>query len=588
MALVAAVLAALAAASMAMIMMTMAASANRSAESRRHETRAAFLAEGAVESARVMIREALTNLDDPPESGTVMLGTSSVDYTITQVGPLDVTTDESGLQSFVRTYQIDATAVEGQHRKTAHRLIEAQQVPIFQFALFYENDMELWPGPEMTIAGRIFCNADIYLGCNRSLTVNTNYMHAAGRLYNRRKHNSDVNDRPVNIRRWVADPWDGSEPVEYWPLLHQGDFDALGISTTSGFDSDFAGHDANGNGSFFDAGDWLPFSLEAMERWSEPDFYSDGTGTTLMTGEMGTTSHTIPPVLSIAMFDEDPDNGNYEWNAASDRYIEVPAGTGTHAQGPYHRDADLSIITHTDGSWEAFDGDGFDVSGDLAAAGAISQVETYDARQAEGSGDSIDVTVIDLAAITAAGYFPSNGLLYTAGYGVGTGTDVAGFQITNGAELAGPLTVVSESSLFVHGDFNVVSKQPASVIADAVNLLSNAWDNSKTPGVIPLAAETTYNMAIVTGNIPSREGVYNGGVENLPRFHENWKDLNCNLNGSIACTWFSKYATSDHSGVSDLRNPPRRNWDYDPDFNDFSNLPPFTPTTTTIRDVVRW
>ena len=36
----------------------------------------------------------------------------------------------------------------------------------------------------------------------------------------------------------------------------------------------------------------------------------------------------------------------------------------------------------------------------------------YDARQAQGSGESIDITVLDLELLTATGHFPANGLLY--------------------------------------------------------------------------------------------------------------------------------------------------------------------------------
>ena len=37
-----------------------------------------------------------------------------------------------------------------------------------------------------------------------------------------------------------------------------------------------------------------------------------------------------------------------------------------------------------------------------------------------------------------------------------------------------------------------------------------------------MAATTTYNLAMITGNYVSSGAAYNGGLENYPRFHENW------------------------------------------------------------------
>ena len=76
-------------------------------------------------------------------------------------------------------------------------------------------------------------------------------------------------------------------------------------------------------------------------------------------------------------------------------------------------------------------------------------------------------------------------------------------------------------------------------MADAVNLLSNAWTGNKQPGTLPEATETTFNTAVVTGIHESSVGSYNGGFENLPRFHENWSGIECHINGAFVNTWTS-------------------------------------------------
>jgi hypothetical protein len=35
-----------------------------------------------------------------------------------------------------------------------------------------------------------------------------------------------------------------------------------------------------------------------------------------------------------------------------------------------------------------------------------------------------------------------------------------------------------------------------------------------------------------------------------------------------------------------MHNPPARNWDYDPQFNDVAMLPPLTPTFVAVRQIV--
>jgi len=144
------------------------------------------------------------------------------------------------------------------------------------------------------------------------------------------------------------------------------------------------------------------------------------------------------------------------------------------------------------------------------------------------------------------------------------------------------------------GDYNMEpgTKKGASVISDAINLLSNAWDDSKTQGNLPRADHTTYNLAIVTGNQETEDyddnGTmeYNGGLENLPRFHEKWSGKTCTINGAFVNLWTSKYANGLWMINGDRYKPPHRNWNYDPDI--LTNMPPFPPMSVTTPIVVPW
>ena len=95
-------------------------------------------------------------------------------------------------------------------------------------------------------------------------------------------------------------------------------------------------------------------------------------------------------------------------------------------------------------------------------------------------------------------------------------------------------------------------------------------------------------MAVITGNTETVGARYNGGFENLPRFHENWSGINCNITGSFVNTWTSQYATAPWVYGGDRYTAPRRNWTYDTSFNLVANLPPFTPMAVTAEDIVSW
>ena len=96
-------------------------------------------------------------------------------------------------------------------------------------------------------------------------------------------------------------------------------------------------------------------------------------------------------------------------------------------------------------------------------------------------------------------------------------------------------------------------------------------------------------MAFVTGvSYDTTPGTYNGGFENLPRFHENWSGVNCYIRGSFVVLWESQYAKGKWVYGSDNYRAPRRKWSYDTDLNEVGNIPAFSPTVVGTRRVVWW
>ncbi len=177
-----------------------------------------------------------------------------------------------------------------------------------------------------------------------------------------------------------------------------------------------------------------------------------------------------------------------------------------------------------------------------------------------------------------------------------------GFAVTQGSTLPAPLSVVSDQTIYVQGDYNTINKQPAAVMADTINVLSNnCWDNTlgikgpttnecgRNGRIQGNATTTTIQAAFLDKTDRSNPAIdrFSGGLQNLMRFHENWGGINFNYTGSLVsvgipqevsgklmCCGFAHYV------------PPIRNWAYDPSFNQFNQLPPLTPRVIYLQQQV--
>jgi len=165
----------------------------------------------------------------------------------------------------------------------------------------------------------------------------------------------------------------------------------------------------------------------------------------------------------------------------------------------------------------------------------------------------------------------------------------SGVRLKNGQTLPPHgLTVASPNPLYVQGHYNAPSAhlgttntsltKPAALIGDAINILSTAWNdsNSTSPLSSRTAANTTVNAALLGGIVPSTGTHYSGGVENFPRFLENWSSRTLAYNGSMVVMFHSSVATAPWGG-GDVYSPPIRQWTFDLNFMDATKLPPGTP-----------
>jgi hypothetical protein len=172
------------------------------------------------------------------------------------------------------------------------------------------------------------------------------------------------------------------------------------------------------------------------------------------------------------------------------------------------------------------------------------------------------------------------------------------------------LTIASENPLYVQGDFNAAANGnfggahvAAAVLADAVTLLSNNWNDVNSfscpyglggTGVCNYraASTTTYRLAVAAGkgiSFPQPVGYTtyqdfgtDGGVHNFLRMMENWGGQTLFYRGSIVSFYYNRQATGVYKCCTTVYSPPSRGYNFDSDFLTPSLLPPRTPM---FRDV---
>ena len=95
-----------------------------------------------------------------------------------------------------------------------------------------------------------------------------------------------------------------------------------------------------------------------------------------------------------------------------------------------------------------------------------------------------------------------------------------------------------------------------------------------TPGVTPPGCNFT--------GAGSQSYFYGGGLENFPRFLENWGGVTAFYRGSLVSIAYAQKATNFCGWAGAYYGAPTRNWAFDTRFQDPANLPPGTPVVGSV------
>jgi hypothetical protein len=598
----------------------------------------------------------------------------------------------AGLNAQEYRYDVTSIACDRTNQPTASLAMrfKSRLVPLFQFAAFYDKDLEILPGPNMTLSGPVHTNGDLYLNSDNTITIN-GQVSTVGSLFRGRKNanscggtvrvsngsgstpsmncvgNSrtqitDVstwnNQIRIGVPRLTVPPpetLDPSPTATYWskadlrivldlngstpaieihnanntvdttrtdklrtrcPVartnLRQAVTDSttvqLRVDSTVGFrvnDKLVIGNDLDNNAIYYDGtaptGALSPGAPNNPQTSDLPPTLSSS-DTLILRQQLGTTPANNTRVRQAVVSTSDTFFNGREGKAI--RMLDVDVQKLMDCVYDENlQDSSRPLNDTTEGGlvWY-FTVDGPDSNTLVYGAGdkSYNPDNTPYAPPAKQDGNNYGVRL-----------YNGNTLRST---------------ISGAPEIQG-LTVVSDQALYVRGHYNCGAtstatstslptcsyKKPAAFLADTINVLSENWrmsdadsqtynsDNLPT-GLSDLsgnrnARNTNINAAFLAGTDTTggaQEGTtgqsnpYNGGLENYPRFHEDWSPngvdhTTLRYRGSFVSLGRPRRVDGNWDNGVNYYDPPKRDWDYDTDFNNANLLPPLSPRFVYLR-----
>jgi hypothetical protein len=507
---------------------------------------------------------------------------------------------------------------------TVGQKINFNQIPLFQFAIFYMGIMEICPGAVMNITGTVHGNETIYAYPNPGVNLN---------------FSNDVSGTQIQIAQNPLDPSvrSGVGNVNYSGAQMSGSI-PLNLPTTAGTNLP-----QSGNG-------WTILSMPNIANGgaTNPSLLFNqaqmivlvSNASVTVTSGMANRQATVIPQSQWAFFLTTSTNNDF-----FDQRSGLPVSTIKLDEGNFRTwcgtntsmgavdsiyIADLRstsntvIVTNTAYTTNtAYSTNQNSTVGypntfvpPVAAGSAVAPVTTnfsqtttsslpgtyYHPVTTNGSGRNKTYTYYLVGTYTYGLVAQTTSVVtnntYTTNYPL---TSQPGIVLTNGSTMPSTagLSVATPDPLYVIGNWNVSQNgipqnlgtlnttltYPSALFSDALTILSPNWKYADSALSIAnrTATSDTVNAAIFTGIVPSNGSFYSGGVENFPRFLEDWNNQTLTYNGSLVQGFNSMIANQPWPGTGTVYNPPTRNWAFDSNFTNPQKLPPMTPRVIYIQ-----
>lgn len=500
-----------------------------------------------------------------------------------------------GLQSRVRNCTVLVKAMPLNQPQTVPAAIQEQvqfaKIPLFQFAIFFNVNLELDPGPPMTITGPVFCNQNIWEGSTK-LTCQSS-VQAAGT-------NSVTANNPFG-------PWKtGSAPAVFsLPNMPMDGATPLAMPIGTNNDPVVVRSVLDLPPANYAGGTYNAYNTEAGQVYpaNEADLV-------ISNAAYGVHSST-PTGSNIFIYFQDQGGPPYLTYVTNDFYILKNNSTSAVLTTNYVAPAMLSPL----GQWSIL------YAGYSFATNSYPFGDWREMNSGQGSTSRV-VQAVEINVTNLITWLNNNAVnggapydnkkygecvqhinaIYVYNSVPPTATTLPAVRMVKGAMLpASGLSVATPFPIYVKGDYNVMDAsgsssgnntthtRPADLMGDAITILSNGWNDSTT-SECPAATTTTVNAATLGGIVqtsplnPNLNGYsYSGGAHNFLRNLETWAGVTLNYNGSIVVPFYSQYATNQlASGYSSKAyySPPNRNYAFDLNFLNDNLLPAMTPSTS--------
>ena len=434
-----------------------------------------------------------------------------------------------GLNGFASTYRVVSNVqMIGQRGVigTAQEEVQLAEIPVFQFAIFYNGLLEFtWAAP-LTVRGRVHANNDIYLGSSCSLTFNRN----------------------VTTTGTILKPaWGGHTPGQYTGGVYY-------------------------NGT------------------PTPGYVTGVPAITLPIGTDNTASAVreilYPPPGGESANSEIGKQRYY--NLANLRVTVTGSGVTVVARSSSADSSPTTVPNTATAAFLSTDKSFYDAREGKTVS--VTQIDIGKFRQwiatnsvvatkCDPTANPVKIVYVSDTRTTTSSTFPAVRLINaetipSAGLTVATPNPLyvkGNYNCPNTAH---------------RNTSNTSATAPASLASDALTILSANWDDSKSTHSLNSrndACNTTINAAIITGAVDSTasdDDHFSGGVMNLPRLLEDWGNggsTKLTLNTSMVKLFNSVKATAQFQSPGIYYYAPTRDFNFDENFTDPTKLPPATP-----------
>ena len=542
----------------------------------------------------------------------------------------------AGLFSITQVVNITSEAVSADYTTSSVMVTaKAQAIPIFQFGVFFERDLEITNGPRLDFDGWVHSNGNIYL--NSANQYFGDMITTPNNLYKDRKDKHGtrtgmyIADASATYVRLTFDSRDTPDPNQFRAKSNTAfdnrvktnayAVDSLKVPLPSGVNPTVLMEPRINTDT--------PLERQSKFAW-KADWYIEVdlgafTGVLMTFPQLLTNVQTYIDAYPNTTIAEKLEQAVLKINDALSKWAADPSAAisdldgakgevdsaqneglpGTEAGDIRSSINQLQAVILSGGNAGGGNGTlcnsgithirtgGLAVPSATACANifSFSPDKFYEGRE-QRYVDVLDINVAQLNAWTNNANQVST--LYitmtTAGAQDPEGDGVYPVvRLVNAQTLDAPMTFATEHPVYTLGDYNTVGWQPSALVGDAITFLSTVWNDAAHQDPVqirPVAADTDIYAAIMAGSssTPCDHEVagcgvsspYGGGLENFPRFLEDWNPEILMFRGSLVSLIASQQSTG-LWGNGPYYRPPVRDWKFDMRFDQPENMPPGTP-----------